>query len=87
MRKITKEIAQKIIDLYVVGEKCINLSEKFEISLTQIGKIVRGDFWKNCERPSNILSIIKERQRERMRERMTAKARLWQDNFPPLTKF
>lgn len=67
MGKITHEIAQRIIDLYVEGRNTHELANLFGLWDTQIGNIVRGKCnrgpcWKACTRPENIEEIIHSRK-------------------------
>lgn len=59
---ISKEIAQKIINLYVDGYSSSELSKKFNLWTTSIGNIVSGRSWKQCTRPDNIKEIIKQHE-------------------------
>lgn len=62
MGKITQQIAQQIIDLYVSGKNTYELGEMFGLWNTQVGGIIRGRNWKGCQRPANIKEIIQSRK-------------------------
>lgn len=63
MRKITQEIAQRIIDEYVSGKDSASLQKRFGLSKNYITRIVSGETWKNCKRPSNIHEITLQRKK------------------------
>lgn len=56
--KITKEMAQKIIDLFYNGKSIIELSNLFKLSRTGIAEILHGKTWKDCIRPNDLEKLI-----------------------------
>lgn len=64
MKKLNYEKAQNIINRYIAGETADSLRKEFDLAKSTFCMLLRGQLWKELERPQNILEIIKIRQCE-----------------------
>jgi hypothetical protein len=57
--KITKDMAQEIINLFVEGKTARELANLYNISPLSVTYIINSKTWKECNRPENIESLLK----------------------------
>lgn len=83
MGKINQEIAQEIIDSYLNGDSTQELAKRYNLWQTTICNLIRGQSWKQCKRPDDILQIVKDR----IQNSLFKKGRKCHIDVPPLTSF